>query len=221
MRKTMWIALAALTFVMVGAPAALRAQQNSNSQQSAAGAKSSQTSQASSSPAQEDPLAAAARKAREQRKNAPKAAKVFTNDNLPTDGGVSTVGEAAAPTDSSDGGDKGKGSGAGASAGASPAANDAATWRAKFAKLRGKLQRDQNELSVMQREIGQQEMQYYNGNPQKAAQDQASGQPLGEAYNKKKAEIDAKQKQVDADQQAISDAQDALRQAGGDPGWGR
>jgi len=220
MRKTMWTALAALLIGFSGAPAALRAQQNSNSQQSASAtqdAKSSQTSQTSATSAPQDPLVAAARKAREQRKNAPKAVKVFTNDDLPTDGGVSTVGQAAPPAAASDTGDKGKAS---ASA-AAPAANDAATWRAKFAKLRQQLQRDQDELSVMQRELGQQEMQYYNGNPQKAAEDQASGEPLGEAYNKKKAAIDAKQKQVDADQQAISDAQDALRQAGGDPGWGR
>jgi len=220
MRKTMWIALAALTVVFAGAPAAIRAQQNSNSQQSAAAAKPSQTSQTNAAAAQEDPLAAAARKAREQRKNAPKAVKVFTNDNLPTDGGVSTVGDTAAPASTSDKGDKGNAA-SGAGSGAAPAKNDEASWRAKFAKLRDQLQRDQDELSVMQREIGQQEMQYYNGNPQKAAQDQASGEPLGEAYNKKKEAIDAKQKQVDADQQAISDAQDALRQAGGDPGWGR
>jgi len=222
MRKTMWIAMAALIVVFAGAPAALRAQQNSNSQQSApATAKASQTSQSDASSAQEDPLAAAARKARAERKDAPKATKVFTNDNLPTDGGVSSVGEAAQPAATSEKGDKGKASAAASGSTAAGAANDEATWRAKFAKLRDKLQRDQDELSVMQRELGQQQMQYYSGDPQKAAQDQASGQPLGEAYNKKKAAIDAKQKQVDADQQAISDAQDALRQAGGDPGWGR
>jgi hypothetical protein len=209
MRKTSWLALAAL----FAAPVVVRAQQNSQS----APAQSSEASQASpskASPAQEDPLAAAARKAREERKSAPKAAKVFTNDNLPTVGGVSTVGEAAATPEK-------KGEKEAASSKAAPAANDAATWRAKFAALREKLQRDQNELSVMQRELGQQQMQYYGGNPQKAAQDQTSGQPLGEAYNKKRAAIDAKQKQVEADQQAISDAETALRQAGGDPGWAR
>jgi len=217
MRKTTWIALAALTFVLVAVPAAVRAQQNSNSQKSAS-AQNSQATQTKTSAAPEDPLAAAARKAREAHKNAPKAVKVFTNDNLPTTGGVSSVGEASEPAATSD-----KSKATASAAGATPAgsANDAATWRARFAKLRDNLQRDQNELSVMQREIGQQQMQYYGGDPQKAAEDQASGQPLGEAYNKKRDEIAAKQKQVDADQQAISDAQDALRQAGGDPGWGR
>jgi hypothetical protein len=52
---------------------------------------------------QQDSLAEAARKAREQKKDAPKTAKVFTNDNLPTQGGISTVGKSSEPaaTDSS------------------------------------------------------------------------------------------------------------------------
>jgi hypothetical protein len=210
MRKTSWIALAAL-FI---APALFCAQQNS--QQSAA----SQTSQSgtasqnsSASTQQEDPLAAAARKAREQRKESPKAAKVFDNDNLPTQGGISTVGEASAPSKSGTSGSTAAAEGA--------KKMSPAEWRAKFADLRKKLQQDQGELSVMQRELGQQMMQYYNGDPQKAVQDQQSGKPLGEQYDKTKAAIADKQKQVEADQQAISAAEDALRQAGGDPGWAR
>ena len=39
--------------------------------------------------------------------------------------------------------------------------------------------------------------------------------------NEKTGKIAAKQKEIDADKQAISDAQDDLRQAGGDPGWAR
>jgi len=74
---------------------------------------------------------------------------------------------------------------------------------------------------VMQREVGVAEVQYYNGDPQKAQQDKTSQQALGTAYNKKVADIDAKKKQVEADQQAISDAEDALHKSGGDPGWAR
>lgn len=213
MRKISWIALAAL----FAAPVGVGAQQKSQSApaQSSQASQAPQESQSKASAGQEDTLAAAARKAREERKNAPKAVKVFTNDNLPTAGGVSTVGQASAPATPE------KNAKEAAASKAAPAANDAATWRAKFAKLRAKLQRDQNELSVMQRELGVQQMQYYNGNPQKAAEDQSSGQPMGEDYNKKRAAIDAKQKQVEADQQAIDDAETALRQAGGDPGWAR
>lgn len=214
MRTTSWIALAAL-FV---APAGLCAQQSSQKPATAQASQSSSASQDNtSSSQQEDPLVLAARKARQQRKNKPQAAKVFDNDNLPTSGGISTVGSTSSPATTG----KNQKDQKTQSASSNPAGKDADAWRSKFADLRQKLQQDQSELSVMQRELGQDALQYYNGDPQKAAQDQASGHPMGEQYNKKQAAIDAKQKQVDADQQAISDAQDALRQAGGDPGWAR
>ncbi|MGA9882111.1 MAG: hypothetical protein WBQ34_00160 [Candidatus Acidiferrales bacterium] len=214
MRKTLWIALAALCIAPVG----LRAQQSSQQSATAQSSKSSSASQSStSSSQQEDPLVIAARKAREQRKDRPQAAKVFDNDNLPTSGGISTVGGTSAPAAN----DKNQKNQKTQSASSNPNGNDADAWRSKFADLRQKLQQDQSELSVMQRELGQDALQYYNGDPQKAAQDQASGHPMGEEYDKKQAAINAKQKQVDADQQAISDAEDALRRAGGDPGWAR
>ena len=74
---------------------------------------------------------------------------------------------------------------------------------------------------MLQRETGVSMLQYYGGDPQKAAQDQNSQQPLGEAYQKKVSKIDAKKKDVEADKQAISAAEDDLRKAGGDPGWAR
>jgi chromosome segregation ATPase len=209
MRAISWVAVAAL-FI---APVALATQQNSQESSSAQSSQASKSSQASSAASQQDPLAAAARKAREERKTAPKAAKVFDNDNLPTAGGISTVGGAPAPAKA----EKGQA----AEEAAAPGAKTADEWRAKFAELRKKLEQDQNELSVMQRELGQQAMQYYGGDPQKAVQDQQSGHPLGEAYEKNRAAIDAKKTQIEADQQAISDAEDALRRAGGDPGWAR
>lgn len=210
MPKTAWLALAALCIAPVG----LAAQNGSQQPATAPSSQSPQASQTTTSGSQVDPLAAAARKAREERKNAPKAAVVFDNDNLPTQGGISTVGESSAPQKAEK--DQAAGAAATAQKKMSPA-----DWRAKFAALRKKLQQDQTELSVMQREAGQQMMQYYGGDPQKAVQDQQSGKPLGEQYDKTKAAIADKQKQVEADQQAISDAEDALRQAGGDPGWAR
>lgn len=209
MPKTAWLALAAL-FI---APAALAAQNGSQQPATAQPSQSPQASQTNSSASQQDPLAAAARKAREQRKDAAKPAKVFDNDNLPTEGGISTVGTAPAPQKSET---------EEAAAGAAGAKKKSpAEWRTEFAGLRKKLQQDQSELSVLQREASQQMMQYYGGDPQKAVQDQQSGHPLGEQYDKTKSAIADKQKQVQADQQAISDAEDALRQAGGDPGWSR
>ena len=165
---------------------------------------------AQASAAQTDSLADAARKAREQKKDA-KPAKVFTNDNLPTEGGVSTVGAAPAPAQGA----------ADQQAETKASPKDEKAWREKFAQLHKKLDQDQADLDVMQREAGVDAVQYYGGDPNKAVQDQSSQAPMGAAYNKKVADIDAKQKQVDADKQAISDAEDDLHKAGGDPGWAR
>ncbi|MGD1210969.1 MAG: hypothetical protein ABR973_06385 [Candidatus Acidiferrales bacterium] len=203
MRTVRWLAAVAIfAFPGIG-----RCQQQ--------GQSSSQASAQAAAPApapQQDSLAEAARKAREQHKESAKAAKVFTNDDLPTQGGVSTVGSssAAAPSEAT------------AAGGVKPpAGNNEKAWRDKFAALRHKLEQDQAELDVLQREVGVAEVQYYNGDPQKAQQDSSTMQPLGAEYNKKVADIDAKKKQVEADQQAISDAEDALHKSGGDPGWAR
>jgi len=178
------------------------------------GQGSSQTSAQAAAPApppRQDSLAEAARKAREQHKESAKAAKVFTNDNLPTEG-VSTVGSSSSATPSE---------AMPAGAAKAPAGNDEKAWRGRFAALRHKLEQDQAELDVLQREVGVAEVQYYNGDPMKAQQDKTNAQELGAEYNKKVADIDAKKKQVEADQQAISDAEDDLRKAGGDSGWAR
>ena len=155
-----------------------------------------------------DPLVAAARRAREEKKDQTKPAKVFTNDNLPTTGGVSAVGETSAAA----GGD-GK-----AVVQDSPASLDAQEkmWRERFSKLRHKLEQDQQELDVMQRELGVLDVQYYN-NPVKAMQQDLTRSDI----NKKTADIEAKKAQTEADKQAISDAEDELRKAGGDSGWAR
>jgi hypothetical protein len=208
MRKIMWFA--ALAFA--AAPAGTWAQ----SQAGPTGAQDKPASSTQAAPAQPpqpqtESLAEAARKAREQKKES-KPAKVFTNDDLPTAGGISTVGTTS-----------------GAAAGDQNASNAPAAgapkgekeWRARFADLHKRLDQDQTALDVAQREANVDATQFYGGDPQKAAQDQMSQQPLGQDYNKKKAEIEAKQKQVADDQQAISDAEDELRKSGGDPGWAR
>jgi hypothetical protein len=209
MRRTLWLCAVVLVFAASGV---IRAQAQ---QQDPTSAQASQNATPAAAP-QQDPLVEAARKAREQKKDAPKAAKVFTNDNIPTDGAVSTVGSSAdaAPQDTSNASTP-------ASAPVTATGNDEKTWRDKFATLHHKLDQDQAELDVLQREANVGMTQFYGGDPQKAAQDQMSQQPMGADYNKKVAAIDAKKKEIDADQQAISDAEDDLRKAGGDPGWAR
>ena len=68
----------------------------------------------------------------------------------------------------------------------------------------------------MQRELGVLNLQYYN-DPVKAMQQDLTRSDI----NEKTAKIAAKEKEIEADRQAISDAEDDLRQAGGDPGWAR
>ena len=209
-----------------GQPSQSQAQQQQTSAPSApasaapasapAPAPSSQSTTVSLPPQTTDPLVAAARKAREQRKDqaGAKPARVFTNDNIPTQGGVSAVGVAPA-ADNADG--------TGAAAGAVAPASDKPTaaagesaWRERFAHLRKKLEQDQADLELMQRELGVLDVQYYN-DPVKSMQQGYSRSDINEKTDK----IEAKKKTIEADQQAITDAEEELQRAGGDPGWAR
>lgn len=159
--------------------------------------------QAAAPSSQQDPLAEAARKAKAQLKSAPKATKVFTNENLPAAGGISTVG--AVPSSESS-------SGAGNAKAAS--ANNEKAWRDRFAQLRHKLEQDQEALAVMQRELGDLDVQHYD-DPNEALRQGYTRSDI----NQKTGDIDAKKQEIVADQQAIEDAEDELRKSGGEPGW--
>jgi hypothetical protein len=164
-----------------------------------------------------DSLAAAARRARDAKKDQAQAkpATVFDNDNIPTQGGVSAVGPASEAANS-DGSSTAAGSGGAPAASGTPGPNDEKAWRETFAKLRKKLQQDQDAADVMQRELGVLDVQYYN-DPNKALQQNLTRSDI----NEKTAKIDAAKAKIAADNQAISDAEDQLRRAGGDIGWSR
>jgi len=207
MRKGIWLSAIAVLFASPHCSAARQGPQSSPSQ------AVTQTQSQSPGQTQEkpDPLVEAARKNRKAQKAAPKSSAVFTNDNIPTSpGAVSVVGNATPAGKSS--ASAGKPSGKSTSAGK----NDEAAWRKKFADARHKLQQDQTELSLMQRESNQLQLQYYP-DPTKALMQSVDRSDI---IKKEKAIAD-KQKQIDADQQAISNLEDALRKAGGDPGWAR
>ncbi|MGA7622327.1 MAG: hypothetical protein WCA91_01990 [Candidatus Acidiferrales bacterium] len=208
-------------------PASLLAQQQSQNQtkqsQPPAQAQASQQSGSQGTSSQsttltpvapEDPLAAAARKAREQKKDQMKPARVFDNDNIPKQGGISSVGSSSSTPSTASAGSSD--SGASSAAGGPPSAKDEKGWRDKFAKLRHKLDEDQQELALMQRELGVLDVQYYNS-PMEGMQQGLTRSDINEKTDK----IEAKKKQIEADQQAISDGEEQLRQAGGDPGWAR
>ncbi len=222
MRKVLWFAATAAIFML---PASSRCQQPDQSQQpqqqstAPVASKSSQQNAATPSqtaPAakQQDSLAAAARRAREQKKETPKAAKVFTNDNIPTQGGISAVGEAPASSSADNSQNASASAGPSAANGALPDGNDEKGWRSVFAKLHHKLDQDQSELDILQRELGTLGPQYYS-DPTKALMQSVTRSDI----NEKTAKIDQKKADVQADNQAISDAEDALRKAGGDRGW--
>jgi hypothetical protein len=213
MRRALW--LAAIAAIAAFPPSGHCQQQDKASppsQDSAAsqsGAQAAQTS-AQASASQQESLAEAARRAREQKKDTPKQAKVITNDNIPKEGGISAVGEEPPAPENAENA---------TADGAKPdkaAGSDEKKWRERFEKLRHKLEQDQADLDVMQRELGVLDLQYYN-DPVKGMQQGLTRSDI----NEKTGKIAAKQKEIDADKQAISDAEDDLRQSGGDPGWAR
>jgi hypothetical protein len=204
MRRSLWLTAVAATLLF---PAAGLCQQQD--QQSSA-------TTAQTPAKQEDSLAAAARRSREQKKDTSKPAKTFDNDNLPTTGGISTVGSATSAAADGASGAVDAGGGAAPSGGSKSASGDEKSWRRRFADLRHKLEADQQELELLQRELGVLDIQNYS-DPMKGMQQGLTRSDI----NDKTAKIDAKKKQIAADQQAISDAEDELRKSGGDSGWAR
>ncbi len=180
----------------------------------------------------QESVATAARKAQAEKKSSTKPALVFTNDNIDTVKGIiNVVGETPAtpadktttaqdktktpPTD-----DKTKAaatddkSKAGTADDKTTSTKDEAYWRKTFADARKKLADDAHELDVLQREYNLKQQQYYS-DPNTAMKEQYNRQDLTDTKTK----IDEKTAAVAQDKQAISDLEDALRQAGGQPGW--
>ncbi len=158
MGRILWMAAAAAALIVPARASRQQSGQNTDRQQyQASQAQPSSATEgqsqgrADASHAQQDSLAAASRKAKAQLKEAPKATKVYTNDDLPVEGGISTVGEAPSTESSS----------SVANAKAAPT-NDEKSWRDRFTKLRHKLEQDQQDLAIMQRELGVLNVQHYD-----------------------------------------------------------
>jgi hypothetical protein len=171
----------------------------------------------------QESVAAAARKAQAQKKSSAKPVTVFTNDNIDTvKGTINVVGETPAPpadktttaqdkTKTAPADDKSKAAPADDKTGST---KDEAYWRKAFAEARKKLADDTHELDILQREYNLKQQQYYS-DPNTAMREQYNRQDLTDTKTK----IDEKTAAVAQDKQAISDLEDALRQAGGEPGW--
>jgi hypothetical protein len=204
MCRALWLAAAAAIVLLPASGLCQQQDQQSSAPAAQAPAK------------QEDSLAAAARRSREQKKEAQKPARVFDNDTIPTHGGISMVGKSSAPDAGNAPGAADAGTAVAPAGGAKSAGNDEKAWRKRFADLRRKLEADQQELEIMQRELGVLDLQNYS-DPMKGMQQGLTRSDI----NEKTAKIEAKKKQITADQQAFSDAEDELRKSGGDPGWAR
>jgi hypothetical protein len=158
-----------------------------------------------------DPLADAARKARQSKKDAPKAKRVITDDDLKkaTPDTVSTVGPgsgAATDTTVQATGDAGK----------AQDPNSEAAWRKRFKDAHDQLAKAERELDILSRELEKAQTEYYP-DPQKAMKEQNSRADI----NDKTAKIEAKKKEIAQLKQGLDDLEDQLRKSGGDPGWAR
>lgn len=157
-----------------------------------------------------DPVADAARKAREEKKNATKPKKVYTDDDVksatpqPTPAAATAANTAASTAQKP------------ADAGPADDPNGEKAWRKRFAEQHGKIDKAQQELDVLQRELDRSQVQYYN-DPQKALTEQNNRAEI----NDKTAKIEAKKKEIEQLRAELDDLETQLRKAGGDPGWAR
>jgi len=163
-----------------------------------------------------DPVADAARKAREEKKNAAKPKKVYTDDDVKPATAAATA-ATPAPSDTS-------GAAATGTAGQQKTddgkpkedPNGEKAWRKRFKEQRDKLTKAETELDVLQRESQKSQVQYYP-DPQKALSEQNTRKDV----NEKNAKIAAKQQEIAQLKQGLEDMETQLRKSGGDPGWAR
>ena len=165
---------------------------------------------------QEPSVAEAARKAREQKKNAPKSAKVVTNDDLRAGGTISILGASSSPAPSEESPAKPALAGDKAAKPKEKEDKDEAYWRKRFAEARARLRDAEKELDLLQRELNLNQQQYYS-DPNKALREQYTRKDINEQTRK----IEEKKKEVAQLKQDLADLENELRSAGGDPGWSR
>jgi chromosome segregation ATPase len=194
MRAKTWMKYLVSIAVLCLAGLPLYAQQQSSSQQSGS-----------------DPVADAARKAREDKKNAAKPKKVYTDDDVKpaasaATGNTGTAAGATGTTGQQKAGD----------AAVAQDANGEAAWRKRFKEQRDKISKAETELDILERELQKSQTEYYP-DPQKALTEQNTRKEI----NDKTAKIDAKKQEIAQLKQGLDDLEDQLRKSGGDPGWAR
>jgi len=166
-------------------------------------------------------LADVARQTRKQNAHKPPA-KVFTNDNLPTNAPISVTGQPPAPEeDSAKAADSGDTTaGADMSAPGKPKADqqtlaekrDAAIqqWKGRFAAQKQQISLLEREIDVMQREYRLRAAAYY-ADAGNALRNQADWAKQDREY---RAQLEAKQKKLDEAKQKLESMQEEARRAG-------
>jgi len=166
-----------------------------------------------------DPVADAARKAREQKKVAPRPKRVFTDDDVTPKPAEAPAPVATQPT--IEGTPPAENASLlkpapGAAAEDKENSNPEKVWRKRFADQRRKIADAETALDVLQREGQKADLQYYS-DPQRAMNEQFTRNEI----NDKNAKMEAKKKEIAALKQQLSDMEDQLRASGGDSGWAR
>lgn len=158
---------------------------------------------------QEPSLAEAARRARREKERAPKAEKIWTNDNLPSGpGAVSAVGGAAPSTGGGE---------AAVEAGAAPAASpeqakDLADTEKELAGAKQRLATAKTDLELLGREYDLQRQQFYS-NPGYA--DDGAGKARLDALEVQRNAKQQEVQQLQQDQAALEDKLKTLQAAAG------
>jgi hypothetical protein len=149
----------------------------------------------------------------EREKDGAKPAKVFTNDNIPKSGGITTgatgeSGEATQPT-------TGEGS---SEEKPKEGAHDEKYYHEKMTELQAQKEMHQRELEVLEKKQSQGSMQYYS-DPTKQMMQESNPGTYREDINKTRDNIEKKKQQIAADEQAITNLEEQCQNEGCPPGW--
>jgi len=143
-----------------------------------------------------------ARQQRAKKPATPAGAKVYTNDNLPTSGGLSqasAASSAASPTAATAAESEEKKEDRG---------KQEAEWRAKFKEQKERIALLERELALRKGENQTQNVRYLMIYPQ-----------MAKDFDKNQKEIKEKQKELDDAKQRLEDMKDELRKAGLPASW--
>ena len=140
-----------------------------------------------------------------------KAAKVYTNDNIPRTGPLSDVGPTGQPTSSAM---ATPGETAAGETKSASGTHDEKYYREKMKELTSLKEMHERELAVLNQKLSLNQTQYYN-DPQKTLMQEYTRSDI----NKKQDEIDKKKQQIADDQKAIEDLQTQCQRESCPPGW--